>query len=358
MSEKRKNILHNVRQGTLVTLVLLLLCGFLFPAALSGLSAVFFPSQSKGSLVTADGIAVGATNVGQEFTEDYFLWGRPSAYHYNTYYEEDTDGDGQVEQYYNDGTEFAGLGSGSNNYAPSNPALITRVESSIVSYLTQTLAVTEDLPENAFAALPGAKDAVEAQIACVAESAGISSEELETRVFSTYTLLSAAGLAAETVGDTSAEGIAAAAGITVDELYESAAASVSVDDICQAANISEEQTASIEVPTLYELQKSYVAEAAGLPLEEVDNMVEAIPTDLMTASGSGLDPHISPASAELQVSRIAEASGLNEEQVRAIIAENTQGKWLGVFGEETVNVLGVNLDIAQAMGLVSETAHS
>ena len=99
MSEKRKNILHNVRQGTLVTLVLLLLCGFLFPAALSGLSAVFFPSQSKGSLVTADGIAVGATNVGQEFTEDYFLWGRPSAYHYNTYYEEDTDGDGQVEQY-------------------------------------------------------------------------------------------------------------------------------------------------------------------------------------------------------------------------------------------------------------------
>lgn len=87
-------------------------------------------------------------------------------------------------------------------------------------------------------------------------------------------------------------------------------------------------------------------------------MVEAIPTDLMTASGSGLDPHISPASAELQVSRIAEASGLNEEQVRAIIAENTQGKWLGVFGEETVNVLGVNLDIAQAMGLVSETAHS
>ena len=77
----------------------------------------------------------------------------------------------------------------------------------------------------------------------------------------------------------------------------------------------------------------------------------------MTASGSGLDPHISPASADVQVPRIVEASGLSEEQVRQIIADNTQDKTLGVFGEETVNVLGVNLDIALAMGLVSEVNH-
>ena len=53
-------------------------------------------------------------------------------------------------------------------------------------------------------------------------------------------------------------------------------------------------------------------------------------------------------------SRIVEASGLSEDEVRQIIADNTKGKTLGVFGEETVNVLGVNLDIALAMGLVGE----
>ena len=80
---------------------------------------------------------------------------------------------------------------------------------------------------------------------------------------------------------------------------------------------------------------------------------EDIPTDLLTASGSGLDPHISPASAEVQVPRIAEASGLSEEEVRAIIERHTSGKILGVFGENKVNVLETNVEIAQAMGLIS-----
>lgn len=75
------------------------------------------------------------------------MWGRPSAYHYNTYYEEDTDGDGQVEQYYNDGSEFAGLSSGSNNYAPSNPALTERVEADIEAFLEKNPGLTrEDIP--------------------------------------------------------------------------------------------------------------------------------------------------------------------------------------------------------------------
>lgn len=78
---------------------------------------------------------------------------------------------------------------------------------------------------------------------------------------------------------------------------------------------------------------------------------EDIPTDLLTASGSGLDPHISPAAAEVQVPRIAAASGLSEEKVREIIGNNTEGKLLGIFGEETVNVLRVNLELAQEMGV-------
>ena len=80
-SEKKGTFLHNVRQSVLVTLTLLVLCGLGFPVVLSGLSALFFPSQAKGSLVEVNGEAVGAKHVGQEFTEDYFMKGRPSAYH-------------------------------------------------------------------------------------------------------------------------------------------------------------------------------------------------------------------------------------------------------------------------------------
>ena len=69
----------------------------------------------------------------------------------------------------------------------------------------------------------------------------------------------------------------------------------------------------------------------------------AIPVDLVTCSGSGLDPHISPAAAEYQVARIAKANDMTEDEVRTIIEKCTSGRFLGVFGEETVNVLKVNL---------------
>lgn len=69
----------------------------------------------------------------------------------------------------------------------------------------------------------------------------------------------------------------------------------------------------------------------------------AIPVDLVTCSGSGLDPHISVAAAEYQVARIAKANDMTEDEVREIIEKCTEGKFLGIFGEETVNVLKVNL---------------
>lgn len=212
---------HGLRQSLVVAFILLLLCGFLFPVLLSGISAVIFPRQANGSLVYADGQAVGAANVGQDFTEPYFMKGRPSAYNYNTYYEDE-----QGNQYYNDGSAFAGLSSGSDNYAPSNPALTERVEADIEAFLE---------------ANPDVKR-------------------------------------------------------------------------------------------------------------------EDIPADLMTASGSGLDPHITPESARIQIPALAVASGLSEEKLEQIVADNTEGKLLGIFGEETVNVLGVNLDIAKAMDLVEDTS--
>lgn len=209
---------RGLRQMFGVTLILLLLCGFVFPVLLTGISSVVFPAQAGGSLVYADGRAVGSKYVVQEFTKPYFMKGRPSAYHYNTYYE-----DAQGNRYYSDGSPFAGVSSGSNNYAPSNPALIERVKADIETFLAANPDVTR----------------------------------------------------------------------------------------------------------------------------------EEIPTDLMTASGSGLDPHISPASAQIQIPAIAKASGLSEAALAQIVEDNTQGKLLGILGEDTVSVLGVNLDIAAAMGLIS-----
>jgi K+-transporting ATPase ATPase C chain len=71
----------------------------------------------------------------------------------------------------------------------------------------------------------------------------------------------------------------------------------------------------------------------------------AIPADLLTASGSGLDPHISPASAEAQAQRVAKARGVAVDQIRTMIASHTKGRDLGFLGEPRVNVLMLNLDL-------------
>lgn len=201
-----------LQRPVMVTLVLLVICGFLYPVALTGISMLVLPAQANGSLVYADGVAVGAKFVGQDFTDPRFMRCRPSAVNYNTYTAEAKEAG-----------EYGGVASGSNNYGPSNPALVERVQADIDAFLAEHPALT----------------------------------------------------------------------------------------------------------------------------------VADLPTDLVTASGSGLDPHISPASAEVQVAQLAINTGLTEDALRQMVADNTEGKVLGIFGEDTVNVLGVNLDIAQALGIVT-----
>ena len=72
-----------------------------------------------------------------------------------------------------------------------------------------------------------------------------------------------------------------------------------------------------------------------------------IPADLLTSSGSGLDPHISPASAEAQVARVATARGVAPERISELVVRRTEGRQWGLFGEPRVNVLLLNLDLDQ-----------
>ncbi|WP_095176096.1 MULTISPECIES: potassium-transporting ATPase subunit KdpC [Blautia] len=212
-----KSFFKYFKSALILTVLMLILCGFAYPAALTGLGQLIFPHQANGSLITAEGEkttepeeAIGSAIVGQDFSGNpRYFQGRVSGVNYNTYTEEEKEDN-----------SYGGVGSGGSNLAPSNEELKERVEKSVDEFLEKN---------------PGVEK-----------------------------------------GD--------------------------------------------------------------------------IPADLLTASGSGMDPDITPQSAKIQIPAIAENTGLSEEELEKIVENNTQGKVLGVFGHERVNVLKCNLEIAKAIG--------
>ena len=94
------------------------------------------------------------------------------------------------------------------------------------------------------------------------------------------------------------------------------------------------------------LRERALAESSAIQTREQITAAQ-IPVDLISASGSGVDPHISPAAAQVQIARVARARGISEAEVVQLVANNTEQKQWGIFGQVRVNVLLLNLGLDQ-----------
>ena len=198
-------MLREIRPAIVLVIALTLITGLVYPLVMTGIAGVLFPSQAQGSLVEVDGKVVGSSLIGQQFTDDKYFHGRPSA----TTAPDPNDATKTVSAPYN------AANSGGSNLGPTNKALVDRVKAD------------------------------------------------------------------------------------VDKLKQ-------------------------------------------------ENPSAAVPIDLVTTTGSGLDPDISPAAALFQVPRVAKARNMSEDQVRQLVDNHVDGRFLGLLGEPRVNVLALNMALDAA----------
>jgi K+-transporting ATPase ATPase C chain len=245
--------------GLLMTIVLTVLLGLVYPLVVTGVSQGLMSKRADGSLVKVNGRIVGSSLIGQNFTDangnalPKYFQPRPSAA----------------------GAGYDGLKSSGSNYGPSNPKLIGNVPG---------VAIGDDgkpIKTNAYATA--------ADPYCVPVQAT----------------------------DNGGNGVTDSAGNAVYEKNKDGSY------VCDPNTVPERAMA-------YRALNGLAADAK-------------VPVDAVTASGSGLDPQISVQNARLQAARVARARNLPEETVRKAIDAHTQGRAWGFLGEETVNVLELNL---------------
>lgn len=104
-------------------------------------------------------------------------------------------------------------------------------------------------------------------------------------------------------------------------------------------------------PTNKALAEAVKTRLKGVLEENPGSTAAQVPIDLVTSSGSGLDPEISPAAAQLQVARVARARGVSEGRVRQLVAQSTYGRWGSILGEPGVNVVELNLALDNVAAL-------
>jgi K+-transporting ATPase ATPase C chain len=202
---RRKIMLKEFRPAIVVLIALTLITGLVYPLVMTGIAQVLFPYQANGSMIERDGAVVGSALIGQQFSDEKYFHGRPSA----------TNTPDPNDATKNIGAPYNAANSGASNLGPTSKTLSERL-----------------------------------------------------------------------AGD-------------VDKL-------------------------------------------------KAENPAMPVPIDLVTTSGSGLDPHISPAAALFQVPRVAKARNMPQERVRALVEAQTEGRWLGLLGEPRVNVLALNMALDRA----------
>lgn len=176
-----------IKKSIYISITLMILCGLIYPLFMTGISQLIFNKKANGSMITVDSRDVGSELIGQKITDSRFFKGRISSINYNTYTEEDLKADESGK------TAYTGVGSGSQNLAPSNEALKERVQKDIDNFLAANPGVKkEDIPTDLLTSSGSGLDpdispkAAEIQIPAVSKASGISETELK-KIIDKYT---------------------------------------------------------------------------------------------------------------------------------------------------------------------------
>ncbi|MBU3179985.1 potassium-transporting ATPase subunit KdpC [Clostridium psychrophilum] len=168
-----------LKKSVLLSVVMLVLCGLIYPLAMTAIAQVLFNNKANGSMVSLNGKVVGSKLIGQSFTDKRFFIGRVSSSNYNTYTKADIKPDSKGN------ISYAGVTSGSTNLGPSNPVLMARVKKDMAVFLKNHPGLkAKDIPTDLLTSSASGLDpnispqSAKIQVAAVSKATNISSSDL------------------------------------------------------------------------------------------------------------------------------------------------------------------------------------